>query len=66
VVFQTDKSAAQKVDGIRIADFERPDECCGFGGTFAVTEEAVSAAMGNDKLARMGANGVRYIVSPDM
>ena len=22
--------------------------------------------MGNDKLARMGANGVRYIVSPDM
>jgi L-lactate dehydrogenase complex protein LldE len=37
-----------------------------FGGTFAVTEEAVSAAMGNDKLARMGASGVKHIVSPDM
>ena len=64
--FSKPRSLLQKVDGIRIADYERPDECCGFGGTFVVTEEAVSAAMGNDKLARMGANGVRYIVSPDM
>jgi len=49
VVFQTDKSAAQKVDGIRIADFERPDEWCGFGSTFAVTEEAVTAASSCDR-----------------
>jgi L-lactate dehydrogenase complex protein LldE len=64
--FSKPRSLLQKVDGIRIVDFERPDECYGFGGTFAVTEEAVSAAMGNDKLARMGQTGVRYIVSPDM
>ena len=56
----------EKVKGISIADFDRPDECCGFGGTFAVTEEAISAAIGNDKLERIAATGARYIISPDM
>ena len=55
-----------KVEGIEFVTPARPDECCGFGGTFAVTEAAVSAAMGNDKLERIGASGLRYIVSPDM
>lgn len=64
--FSKPRSLLQKVDGIHILDFDRHDECCGFGGTFSVTEEAVSAAMGNDKLAYMGASGARYIVSPDM
>lgn len=64
--FSKPRSLLEKVDGIRIVDFDRPDECCGFGGTFSVTEEAVSAAMGNDKLERMGASGARYIVSSDM
>ena len=64
--FSKPRSLLEKVKGVKIVDFDRPDECCGFGGTFAVTEEAVSAAMGNDKLQRIGATGVRYIVSPDM
>jgi L-lactate dehydrogenase complex protein LldE len=64
--FSKPRSLLEKVKGVSLVDFDRPDECCGFGGTFAVTEEAVSAAMGNDKLDRIGATGVRYIVSPDM
>lgn len=64
--FSKPRSLLEKVKGISIVDFDRPDECCGFGGTFAVTEEAVSAAMGNDKLERIGATRARYIVSPDM
>jgi L-lactate dehydrogenase complex protein LldE len=64
--FSKPRSLLQKVRGVQIVDFDRPDECCGFGGTFAVTEEAVSAAMGNDKLERIGASGARYIVSSDM
>ena len=64
--FSKPRSLLEKVNGISIVDYERRDECCGFGGTFAVTEEAVSAAMGNDKLERLGANGARYIVSGDM
>jgi L-lactate dehydrogenase complex protein LldE len=64
--FSKPRSLLEKVDGVTIVDFDRHDECCGFGGTFAVTEEAVSAAMGNDKLERIGATGARYIVSSDM
>jgi L-lactate dehydrogenase complex protein LldE len=64
--FSKPRSLLEKVKGVRIVDFDRPDECCGFGGTFSVTEEAVSAAMGNDKLERIGATGAHYVVSADM
>ncbi|WEK33703.1 MAG: (Fe-S)-binding protein [Candidatus Pseudobacter hemicellulosilyticus] len=36
----------QMVEGLELVPLSRPDECCGFGGTFCVTEEAVSSAMG--------------------
>ena len=64
--FSKPRNLLEKVKGISFADFDRPDECCGFGGTFAVTDEAVSVAMGNDKLARIGDGGARYVVSSDM
>jgi L-lactate dehydrogenase complex protein LldE len=64
--FSKPRSLLEKVKGVSVVDFDRPDECCGFGGTFAVTEEAVSAAMGNDKLERIAATGARYVVSADM
>jgi L-lactate dehydrogenase complex protein LldE len=44
----------------------RPDECCGFGGTFSVSGEPVSAKMGYDKVADHHAAGAEYIVSADM
>jgi L-lactate dehydrogenase complex protein LldE len=43
----------------------RPDECCGFGGTFSVFEEAVSAKMGYDKVSDHARAGAEYIVSAD-
>lgn len=64
--FSKPKSLLQKVKGIEIADFERADECCGFGGTFAVSEEAVSVKMGVDKLGFVAATRAEYIVSTDM
>ena len=54
------------VKGIEIVHPERVDECCGFGGTFSVDEEPVSAKMGHDKVADHLAAGAEYIVSPDM
>ncbi|CAM3848246.1 (Fe-S)-binding protein [Aquirufa aurantiipilula] len=44
---------------------ERQDECCGFGGTFCVTEEAVSVKMGQDRILEHQANEVEYIVGAD-
>ena len=39
------------VQGLELVQLDRRDECCGFGGTFCVTEEAVSAKMGKDRVA---------------
>lgn len=55
-----------KVKGIRFAKPARPDECCGFGGTFSVFEEPVSARMGYDKVNDHSSAGAEYIVSADM
>ena len=55
-----------KVQGIEFVTPSRPDECCGFGGTFSIFEEPVSAKMGYDKIADHHAAGAEYIVSADM
>jgi L-lactate dehydrogenase complex protein LldE len=54
------------VKGIEFVKPERPDECCGFGGTFSVFEEPVSARMGQDKVSDHARAGAEYIVSADM
>lgn len=54
-----------KVEGIEFVSLARPDECCGFGGTFSVFEEAVSAKMGYDKVSDHVRAGAEYIVSAD-
>ena len=55
-----------KVKGIQFVKPDRPDECCGFGGTFSVFEEPVSARMGYDKVNDHHRAGAEYIVSADM
>lgn len=54
------------VTGIELVELDRRDECCGFGGTFAVAEEAVSVRMGQDRVADHVRNGAEVIVSADM
>jgi L-lactate dehydrogenase complex protein LldE len=54
------------VDGLELVQLDRRDECCGFGGTFCVTEEAVSAKMGKDRVADHLRHGVHYITGVDV
>ena len=54
------------VEGLELIALDRPDECCGFGGTFCVAEEAVSAKMGKDRIADHTKQGVEYITGVDM
>jgi L-lactate dehydrogenase complex protein LldE len=54
------------IDGIELCDLDRPDECCGFGGTFAVTEEAVSCMMGRDRIADHVRAGTEVLTGVDM
>lgn len=53
------------VRGIEIVERARPDECCGFGGTFCVFEPAVSVKMGYDKVRDHMQAGADYVVSAD-
>lgn len=52
--------------GISLIKPKRNDECCGFGGTFCITEEAVSVKMGKDRIAEHTINGVEYITGSDV
>jgi L-lactate dehydrogenase complex protein LldE len=54
-----------KVRGVEIMPLARPDECCGFGGTFSVFEEGVSSKMGHDKIEDQAGSGAEYVVSAD-
>ena len=56
----------EKVEGIKLVELNRKDECCGFGGTFAVSEEAVSVKMGRDRLTDHQTNGAEVITGTDM
>jgi L-lactate dehydrogenase complex protein LldE len=51
---------------IQLVELERADECCGFGGTFAVNEEAVSCMMGRDRVADHRRAGAEVITGVDM
>ena len=54
------------IEGLRLTELARADECCGFGGTFAVTEEAVSCAMGRDRIADHERAGSEVIAGGDV
>jgi L-lactate dehydrogenase complex protein LldE len=49
--------------GAIVRPVERPDLCCGFGGTFSVRQPEVSIAMADDKLGSAG--DVDALVSAD-
>lgn len=54
------------VEGLEMVTLDRLDECCGFGGTFSVAEEAVSVKMGKDRVTDHTKNGADYITSSDL
>jgi L-lactate dehydrogenase complex protein LldE len=64
--FSKPGSLLSMVRDIEIIPLNRFDECCGFGGTFCVTEEAVSAKMGKDRVEDHLVHGAEYITGVDM
>lgn len=60
------KRLLDMVQGLEQVTLDRPDECCGFGGTFCVAEEAVSVKMGKDRVTDHTKNGAEYITSSDL
>jgi L-lactate dehydrogenase complex protein LldE len=63
--FSKPEQLLNMVKGIQLSKPKRNDECCGFGGTFCVFEEAVSVKMGKDRIKEHDANEIEYITGGD-
>jgi L-lactate dehydrogenase complex protein LldE len=59
------RTLLQAVKGLTLVELSAAEECCGFGGTFAVKNPDVSAAMGTDKIAHARATGAEVLCGAD-
>jgi L-lactate dehydrogenase complex protein LldE len=55
----------RNVRGLQLVELGRADECCGFGGTFAVKNADTSSAMLADKCAEIEASGAEVCTAVD-
>src|SRR5207244_580993 len=55
----------ERVRGLTLRELPGAEECCGFGGTFAVKNPAVSAAMGADKVRAVTGTGAEAVCTVD-
>jgi L-lactate dehydrogenase complex protein LldE len=53
------------VNGIELVELPQADECCGFGGTFAVKNAEVSSAMLADKVRAVLDTGAEVVCAAD-
>ena len=53
------------VRGIDLVELPAAEECCGFGGTFAMKNAEVSVAMGADKARHVRSTGAEVLVAGD-
>ncbi len=66
LAFGKTEALLRSIEGVEIVELKRKDECCGFGGTFAVAEEALSIAMGESRIADHLQAGAEEITAIDM
>jgi L-lactate dehydrogenase complex protein LldE len=55
----------REVQDLVLVEPARPDECCGFGGAFAVTHPTLSGRMGRARLRACADAGAEYVTGTD-
>ncbi|MEQ6902304.1 (Fe-S)-binding protein [Nocardioides sp. YIM 152588] len=55
----------ESVRGLRLVELPGADQCCGFGGTFALKNADTSVAMGSDKVRHVRETGAEVLVAGD-
>jgi len=55
----------RRVRGLELVPLERFDECCGFGGSFAVRYPEISGAMVRDKCSFIQQSGAELVIATD-
>ncbi|MDY0394377.1 (Fe-S)-binding protein [Virgibacillus halophilus] len=56
----------KNVKGINFVELPVKEDCCGFGGTFAVKNEQISTAMAQEKSRHVSETEAEYLVGGDM
>jgi len=64
-VIRYSKALIRQLKHVTLVELERETECCGFGGTFAVKQPAISAAMVKDKVEDIRRTGATTLVAGD-
>jgi L-lactate dehydrogenase complex protein LldE len=64
-VIDDSKALIRQLQNVTLVELARETECCGFGGTFAVKQPAISAAMVQDKVADIKATGAATLLAGD-
>ncbi len=59
------RALLKNVRGLELAEMPHAEDCCGFGGTFAVKFGMISAAMGETKMANAEKTSAEYVTSID-
>ncbi|MEV0093664.1 (Fe-S)-binding protein [Streptomyces sp. NPDC050738] len=55
----------EAVKGLELRELPGSEECCGFGGTFAMKNSDVSVAMGEDKVRNAASTGAEVLCGAD-
>jgi L-lactate dehydrogenase complex protein LldE len=59
------RALAEAVDGVTVTELKGADQCCGFGGLFAVKMPEISGAMLDEKVAHINSADADVIVTGD-
>jgi L-lactate dehydrogenase complex protein LldE len=62
---ETSAALLSSLDKLNVAEQARIEECCGFGGTFAIRYPDISEAIVSDKVESLRATGTDRVVSAD-
>jgi L-lactate dehydrogenase complex protein LldE len=54
------------VKDLKMVEMERPELCCGFGGTFSLQFPSISEAMVAEKISHVLATGSEYLISAEI
>jgi L-lactate dehydrogenase complex protein LldE len=60
------RALLSKVEGLTLVEMARPEQCCGFGGTFSVKFPEISTAIVDRKCADIEASGAQAVVLGDL
>lgn len=56
----------RNVKGVELVDLPCEEDCCGFGGTFAVKNSVISQEMVSEKSRHVSETEAEYLVGADM